>query len=236
MPQSFIFALVESNPSKCVSATSALALTYCKTPQSDTALKNELSSDASIQGMTKISASDQWVDDYLQAFQADSELAMEQTPPKWDSEGKAVQTFQVFTDKEVESKDYVVKKDQFRVKVMCKGSKNQKDCEAKASGGRAPIEYNDRAENLVDNGRNMLRTLEQMESKNLLSARLSEHPWSDDYWPIYSGILGKRYGDSGWGRHKEWDKHYKYAMETKPASSVSDLDKVSPSEKNPLKS
>ncbi len=38
--------------------------------------------------------------------------------------------------------------------------------------------------------------LDQMETMGLMSHNLESEPWSDDYWPIYRGILGARYVDS----------------------------------------
>lgn len=87
---------------------------------------------------------------------------------------------------------------------------------------RAPFEMNDLAENLVDNSDSMLRTLESMESKR--SARLPSMPWSDSYWPIYQGILGSRYGDSGFlaastSEKGEFLKFKNYVLRN-PADSV----------------
>ena len=60
---------------------------------------------------------------------------------------------------------------------------------------REVIQGNDRPEALVDGGSIFSRTLEAMERAGLRAARLDSQPWSDDYWPMYKGMLGARYSD-----------------------------------------
>src|SRR6185503_18833851 len=74
--------------------------------------------------------------------------------------------------------------------------------------GRAPIEDNDRPENLVDELRHT--RLADMDTAALRKASLAETPWSDDYWAIYLGILGKRYADSKFPDSKDWEKNFEY--------------------------
>ena len=93
--------------------------------------------------------------------------------------------------------------------------------------GRARFLPNDLAENLVD--RLNFRTLEQMEEAQLQSSTLKESPWSDDYWPIYTGVIAKRYADPGFPASKVWDKNRDYIF-----SNSSSADQLSPAEKYDL--
>ncbi len=67
----------------------------------------------------------------------------------------------------------------------------------------------DRAEDLVDNPRNMVKNIEMMAKMKLTSGKSDIVPWSDSYWPLYKGGLGQRYNDSkfaalGWKESKEY--------------------------------
>jgi len=57
--------------------------------------------------------------------------------------------------------------------------------------GKAGIQANDRVENLVDNNRRVVRRIEEMQ--NLTSAKTESMPWSDTYWPLFSGTYSCRY-------------------------------------------
>lgn len=79
----------------------------------------------------------------------------------------------------------------------------------------------------------------EMEQRNLLKGRAAEQPWSDDYWPIYSGILGKRYADPMFAYKDNWQENYRYILDVSALKIVQegDSDKVkvlSPSEKYDL--
>jgi hypothetical protein len=84
--------------------------------------------------------------------------------------------------------------------------------------GRAPCADADRADLLVD--RLVHRTLESMRDAELMSARLAESPWSDDYWAIYLGMLGKRYADEQFPGASDWHVNYDY-IQRHPASGTS---------------
>lgn len=120
--------------------------------------------------------------------------------------------------------------------------------------GRAPIRGNDRVQNLVDSGYAAITNLVKIDEftvpagqtdrfarGDLSQAKLKESPWSDDYWPIYSGILGKRYadwGDTDWPGFKTQKNDWKVLRDFVLAekNSVKNyvehrLDYLSPSEK-----
>lgn len=76
-----------------------------------------------------------------------------------------------------------------------------------------------------------LFTLEAIESARLTRAKLPEAPWSDDYWPIYSGIIAKRYSDPNYPDSPNWKANADYALKGLRSSSVETL---SPAEKYDL--
>jgi hypothetical protein len=94
------------------------------------------------------------------------------------------------------------------------------------------IQNNDRAENLVDNPDKMIRSLEEMEQKNLLDKKLSVAPWSDTYWPIAEGMIGARYNDPEM-RFGAWSDYRSYVL-SHPADGLikeKRFDVLSPGEK-----
>jgi hypothetical protein len=106
--------------------------------------------------------------------------------------------------------------------------------------GRAPFKSNDLAENLVDKlPTPLLRRLEEMEAARLTSAQLPESPWSDNYWPIYQGILGARYADEEGPDAQDWQERRRYT-ESRPLLDIvhnavqAEIDNLSPSEKYDL--
>ena len=97
---------------------------------------------------------------------------------------------------------------------------------------------NDKVENLVE-GIRLIRNINEMQTKNLLTGEVTTRPWSDDYWPIFKGILGARYADEEFDYFSNWKEAYTY-VETNPALAIfqtqqSDaIDKLSPAEKYDL--
>jgi hypothetical protein len=103
---------------------------------------------------------------------------------------------------------------------------------AHPAGKEAPA-YNDQARNLVDKFE--LEKLSDMESRHLMSAKLAETPWSDDYWAIYTGGAAKRYADSTIHYTDNWKKNVEQVKKafTRPLNAA-ELDKLSPAEKYDL--
>lgn len=101
-----------------------------------------------------------------------------------------------------------------------------------AHGKEAPA-YNDQARNLVD--KFQYEKLADMETNKLLSAKLAETPWSDDYWPIYAGGAAKRYADPAFGVSDNWKKNTDQIKNAwKKTLTQAGVDKLSPAEKYDL--
>jgi hypothetical protein len=75
-----------------------------------------------------------------------------------------------------------------------------------------------------------------MEDNDLMSARLEEQPWSDDYWAIYLGMLGHRYADPRFPGARNWKDNFDY-IQSNPALQIVErgdsdaVNRLSPSEK-----
>ena len=144
-----------------------------------------------------------------------------------------------FSSNEIKDRSYIEKRNLWRENAQWKGRRG-------SVRGRRPPEAHDQFEDLVDptdsKGRKItwVRTLQEMETKKLTSAELKGDllPWSDDYWPIYKGILGARYADESFADHSEWDGFNQYILKN-PVEEVLKLgeeavNNLSPSEKYDL--
>lgn len=165
----------------------------------------------------------------LQDFKNDSVGFMNQLPAKRDLDGKDVSGGTLFSEKDVTSKDFITIRDGFRG-VLDAGQDDST---------RASFQSDDLAQNVVDTFK--YSQLEEMETADLMKASLSESPWSDDYWAMYSGILGKRFADPNFPvvkdpNDKDWKNQYDY-VQARPASGILagnnelEIDQLSPSEK-----
>ena len=165
----------------------------------------------------------------LKDFKDDSVIFMNQLPIKSDSAGNKVIVETPFSDDDIESNDFITIRDGFRGVLAAKQDE----------ATRAGFKSNDLAQNVVDTF--TYSQLEDMESAGLMSASLAESPWSDDYWAMYSGILGKRYADPEFPfikdpTNKDWKQQFDY-IQANPASAIfasndeAKIDQLSPSEK-----
>lgn len=166
---------------------------------------------------------------FLKEFHENTKVVMNQLPYK-----KSIAEFSPFLKKDIENKNFVEAKDQIR-KKFCKIEEGSEVC-LDGLEGKAQIEANDRASSMVENGTALISNLAEMDAKNLHQKKVSKQPWSDDYWPIYAGILGKRYADLERGYTSDW-KEAKNYVELKPVSNYLEnnlTDLLSPSEKYDL--
>ena len=165
----------------------------------------------------------------LRDFKQDSVTFMNQLPGKCTPDGEAVVGETLFADHLVESKDFIAIRDGFRGAIEA----------GQDESTRASFKSDDLAQNVVDTFK--YSQLEDMESAGLTAASLGESPWSDDYWAMYSGILGKRYADPNFPvikdpSNKDWKTMYDY-VQARPASGIFEsndetkIDQLSPSEK-----
>jgi hypothetical protein len=173
----------------------------------------------------------------LAEFDRDPKQAMNKLPPKQDHGAQDRQEVPTpFDASSRQGNAFVEQRDSYR-KLLNMERDGQLIRLGQVQPGRAPYEKNDRAENLVDGeASELLRTLEEMETRRLLSAKLPEGPWSDWYWPIYQGILGARYNDKSFPLDSEdWKQKRDYVLQN-PARTYASrggdaVNQLSPSEK-----
>lgn len=173
----------------------------------------------------------------LAEFDRDPKQAMNKLPPKKERGGKERQPIStLFTAESRQDNAFVEQRDRYR-KLLNMERDGQLVRLGQVQPGRAPFQENDRAEDLVDGpAGELVRTLEEIEQRQLLSAELAEGPWSDWYWPIYQGILGARYNDKDFPlSSQDWKEKYDYVVQN-PASAFASrspdaINQLSPSEK-----
>lgn len=167
---------------------------------------------------------EQKINDYLAAFQQDPKAVMNRQPPKTDATGKTVASSTLFSQSAIDNKDYIAARDTQRMHIL----------RPAGSDFSAAIASNDKPENLVDALKH--NKLDAMEAAGLMQSKLTESPWSDDYWAIYKGILGARYADTKFPAATDWKKNVDY-IKGKPSAGIlasndaARINELSPSEK-----
>jgi len=173
----------------------------------------------------------------LDAFSNDPRQAMNRLPAKHDAAGRILpHAFTAFSAEEIQTNDFVVDKDEVRKNFHMRADGVVVSLE-EVRPGKAPIAEIDRPENLVD--KLQYRRPKDMEDAALREAALAESPWSDDYWALYTGALGKRYADPRFPHADDWAKNYKYIQDHPAQAAVASgnqkkIDLLSPAEKYDL--
>lgn len=97
---------------------------------------------------------------------------------------------------------------------------------------------NDQIEQFIP-GMSIVKNIDIIHEKKLFTGEVSTIPWSDDYWPIFKGILGARYADEEYEYFTDWDQAHNYVMATTAkhifeSQNTEAIDKLSPAEKYDL--
>jgi hypothetical protein len=175
--------------------------------------------------------------DELNAFDHNPAQEMGRTPAKRDATGELVkQPFTAFSERDLTDGHFALHRDTIRKSfstVVDGVYISLEDC----TPGKAVIEAGDRPENLVDEVRFV--DLAAMDKAGLRKASLPKtaQPWSDDYWAIYLGCLGKRYADPEFPRSSDWKENRDYILRRpaqKLANGASGIDLLAPAEKYDL--
>lgn len=175
------------------------------------------------------------VDSMLENFDRDPIAAMSAHPPKLDIDGASVDIETAFSPWDLRAGRDITGRDKVR-KTLSMLDRGVLLRLGEVIPGKAPCDNANRAENLVE--RLVHRTPEQIEAAGLTSAKLDESPWSDDYWALYLGVLGKRYADPSFPESDDWHENYDY-VQRHPAREVlaqgaAAIDLLSPAEKYDL--
>jgi hypothetical protein len=174
----------------------------------------------------------------LDAFDQDPAREMGRMPEKRDAKGAVIQRpVTAFAQRDLGDGHFVLHRDTVRKQFSTVVDGVYISLED-AIPGKAPIEAGDRPENLVDALK--FTDLAAMEQAGLRKAALAEksQPWSDDYWAIYLGCLGKRYADPKFPGSEDWQANQEYIHQHPAAKIVSEggagIDLLSPAEKYDL--
>lgn len=115
-------------------------------------------------------------------------------------------------------------KDRFRTKLIAKRSNLHRSfnvtpasisnkfkilASKKLGFNKALILNNDLAEDLLENGEHLIRNIHAIDAAKLTKGKVKVQPWSDDYWPIYKGVLAFRYADKKMNKDDENDSERK---------------------------
>jgi hypothetical protein len=174
----------------------------------------------------------------LDAFDRNPAQEMGRLPEKLDDTGAPVtEPFTAFSPSDLRDGSFAVHRDSVR-KSFSTVVDGVYIALEDAIPGKAPIEAGDRPENLVEELKFV--DLEAMEKAGLRKAALpaKSQPWSDDYWAIYLGCLGKRYADPEFPASEDWQDNRNYIRQH-PAHRIASaggdaVDLLSPSEKYDL--
>ena len=178
------------------------------------------------------------IQEFLRAFNENPASVMQRLPPEVDDQGK-VHSRGFINHKKVQSN--LATKTAIRSSIMAKAvSSSQYYFERRSFQPMAalPADANEKdlPERLIDPNTPILRNLNEMQSRGLMSVSAVVMPWSDSYWPTYKGQIGIRYSDPGFPNSNVWEQNYQYILRV-PASSIINsgdaalIDNLSPSEK-----
>lgn len=175
---------------------------------------------------------------YLRDFAASTADVMDRVPdkltPSGEVRGEAVTPFD---DEDVVTGDFVSRRDATRAGLSAEDDAGNTYTVADLAAGKAPIQKRDEAKDLVD--ALLYERPEDIEKAGLGHAQLAEAPWSDDYWGIYLGVLGRRYADDAFPASDDWKENHEYVT-ARPAAGIAAgksqaaIDALSPSEKYDL--
>ncbi len=176
------------------------------------------------------------VNERLQALKSSPVVEMQRQPEKRNLEGHVVKASHLFSKKDIEISRFVFASDDARKQLRLLENGAEIALE-NTPPGRAPYENYDRADHLVDNFQ--YSSPETIEAAGLQQSKLDESPWSDDYWPLYKGILGCRYADPDFPNSTDWSANFTYVVNNKPediiaTDNVEQINLLSPAEKYDL--
>lgn len=175
---------------------------------------------------------------YLAELAASPAEVMDRVPDKRRADGRVRdEAISAFDDDAIMTGDFVAQRDGTRAALAGEDAAGNTFTVADLAAGKAPIGSSDRAEDLVDELR--YERPEDVDREGLNKADLAETPWSDDYWGIYLGVLGRRYADDDFPASIDWKENHEYVVE-KPAAKIvaagdqAAIDALSPAEKYDL--
>lgn len=160
-------------------------------------------------------------EDFLRAFHQNPKKMMDQLPSQVTIEGRIISRGSI-DERKVEERieQRETDKSDFDLFLFASPDKNNN---ADAIVDQPPAQNN----------------LPQMEQQGLMKALVSVIPWTDSYWPLFSGMIGNRYADPSFPNTPHWQENRSY-IDSHPAAAIAvsgdseKIDSLSPAEKYDL--
>jgi hypothetical protein len=172
-------------------------------------------------------------------FQANTKRVMREIPQKRNQDGEVLPSMydSLFNRRQISSGAYLrTKADQRKEQLRTMMKQNRF-----FSGTHHPIDELLDKNEFTAKGVEIAYSLDEMEKRGLLEAKLDTQPWSGSYWPTYQGGLGARYASANFmGTGNEWKSYYDYIASSDKLSDVyasadaKRIDDLSPAEKYDL--
>jgi Transglutaminase elicitor len=173
----------------------------------------------------------------LDRFRQSPRAAMARLPTKRDAMGQRIERpTTLFSEEEIRGNRFVCSKDSVRRTFHTLVGTAAVSL-AEVLPGRTPIKGGDRPESLVDELR--LVKPADIDAAGLSRAALVEPPWSGDSWPVYLGMLGRRYADPRFPGSRDWEENFAYVRanpfpEIVRRGDAAAIERLAPSEKYDL--
>jgi hypothetical protein len=175
---------------------------------------------------------------FLADFAANQADVMDRVPDKRAPDGSVrSEALTAFADDAIMTGDFVGQRDGVRAAIHDEDDAGNSYTVADLAAGKAPIQRRDEAKDLVDEVR--YDKPADIDAAGLTKALLAVTPWSDDYWAVYLGVLGRRYADVYFPASDDWKENHDYILRH-PAAGIAasggqaDIDNLSPAEKYDL--
>ncbi|NRD75326.1 peptidase [Shewanella sp. VB17] len=139
--------------------------------------------------------------DFMQDFHNNPREVMERLPIHSQPSSR-------FSDEDIKTGHFIEIKDQYRQRII--GD----------MPGAVINTANDDPKKVVDNPNTFLSNIYEIDQQIPRKHRLPVQPWSDSYWPIYSGGLAFRYADRDLQQTspQNWKEYFDFSTVTKPVS------------------
>ncbi len=186
-------------------------------------------------------------ENFWEKFYENPSRTIAEIPPKINSKGHPQKSQAPFKKSEIFSKKYISIKDKRR-QILCPDSPPGGACKNRfnmynSAMTDAPVvdlfagmDTQNMVIDFFPRGKLLITSIRDMDSRALKTGAVTSQPWSGDYWPIYRGSVGSRYGSSRVPYAREYPAHRDFFKTYWPIdySNQETLDGLSPAEKYDL--
>jgi hypothetical protein len=136
-----------------------------------------------------------------------------------------------FSPSEIQDGTFISKKNSYHEALQVKGADKIEEALRNKFDRHGREGINKSVDNPENLGKVHYWNLESMERAGLKQASLKMSPWSDDYWPIYRGILAWPFSNPNAPQTSDWSVINEFVMNKQNSSSIENL---SPAQKYDL--